>query len=93
MSYVVHFNLIEGKNMPAMDVGLFSSSSDLYVITHVGSNSHKSKIIMKSLKPIWNEKFSIKFNNLNDEAIFQVFGKVFKFKNKKIMTHFLKTTL
>jgi Ca2+-dependent lipid-binding protein len=73
MSYVVHFTLIEGKNMPAMDIG---GSSDLYVITHVGSNSHKSKVIMTSLKPIWNEKFSIKFNNLNDEAIFQVFGKI-----------------
>ena len=71
MSYTLNFTVVEGKNMPAMD---FGGKSDLYVISKLGSNKHKTKVMKKTLQPIWNEKFQLKFNNLNDDVIFEVYG-------------------
>eukprot|EP01080_Neovahlkampfia_damariscottae_P006512 gene6512-10520_t len=70
MSLLLNFTVVEGKDMPAMDLG---GKSDLYVVSKLGPNNHKTKVIKKSLQPIWNEKFQLTFNNMNDDVIFEVY--------------------
>ncbi|XP_053209513.1 multiple C2 and transmembrane domain-containing protein-like isoform X2 [Panonychus citri] len=53
---VVNIVLVEGKNLTPKDE---NGLSDPYVKFQLGKEKHKSKVIPKSLNPIWNEQFDL----------------------------------
>jgi Ca2+-dependent lipid-binding protein len=63
-------HVVEGKEMPAMDIG---GKSDCYIKVAIGKFEHKSKVQMATLTPIWNEKFDVDIASMNDTIIFSVF--------------------
>jgi len=63
-------HVIEGKEMPSMDIG---GKSDCFVGVTIGKFSHKSKVIKSSLTPIWNEKFDVDIASMNETIVFSVY--------------------
>lgn len=63
MPYHLTVTLLNGKDLLASD---FLAKSDPYVIFTLGKATYKSKFIAQDLNPIWNEKFSLEFDSLND---------------------------
>lgn len=53
---VVNIILMEGKGLSAKDE---NGLSDPYVKFKLGSEKYKSKVIFKTLNPIWNEQFDL----------------------------------
>lgn len=53
---VVNIVLIEGKNLDSKDD---NGLSDPYVKFQIGKDRYKSKVIPKTLNPVWNERFSL----------------------------------
>jgi phosphatidylserine decarboxylase len=48
--------LIEGRGLVAMDRNGFS---DPYVVLDIGEHRKRSKIMYKTLEPVWNEVFEL----------------------------------
>ena len=65
-------HIVEGKDMPKMDSGPFSKS-DLFVEVQVEEKKRSTKVIKKSLTPIWNEKITLPFERKDAQAIFKVY--------------------
>ncbi|KAL1832325.1 hypothetical protein ACET3Z_001976 [Daucus carota] len=55
--------VIEARNIPAMDQNGFS---DPYVKVKIGKQKFKSKVVKKTLNPMWCEEFSLKVEDLKD---------------------------
>ncbi|KAJ8620163.1 hypothetical protein MRB53_028692 [Persea americana] len=56
--------VIEGRNLPAMDLNGFS---DPYVKLQLGRNRFRTKVVKKCLNPSWNEEFSFRVEDLSEE--------------------------
>ncbi|XP_068643334.1 C2 and GRAM domain-containing protein At1g03370-like [Aristolochia californica] len=67
MKLSVH--VIEARNLPAMDL---NGSSDPYVRLQLGKSRLKTKVVKKSLNPSWNEEFSFRVEDLNEELAVSV---------------------
>jgi Ca2+-dependent lipid-binding protein len=61
--------VIEARDLLAMDNNGFS---DPYVKLQVGKQRAKTKVINKSLNPIWDEEFSFRVGDLKDELCVSV---------------------
>ncbi|XP_068637413.1 C2 and GRAM domain-containing protein At1g03370-like isoform X2 [Aristolochia californica] len=61
--------VIEARNLPATDL---NGSSDPYVRLQLGKSRIKTKVVKKSLKPSWNEEFSFRVEDLNEELTVSV---------------------
>ncbi|MCL7043837.1 hypothetical protein MKW94_011482 [Papaver nudicaule] len=70
--------VIEGRNLKACDPNGFS---DPYVKLQLGKQRLKTKVVKKSLNPSWNEDFSFRVDDLNEELLISVFDE------DKFMTH------
>lgn len=67
MKFVVRVK--EARNIPAMDL---NGSSDPYVRLQLGKQRSRTKVVKKSLNPSWEEEFSFKVEDLNDELVVTV---------------------
>ncbi|KAE8686358.1 C2 and GRAM domain-containing protein [Hibiscus syriacus] len=61
--------VMEARNIPAMDINGFS---DPYVKLQLGKQRYKTKVVKKTLNPIWGEEFSFKVEDLNEELLISV---------------------
>ncbi|KAK4259178.1 hypothetical protein QN277_005535 [Acacia crassicarpa] len=61
--------VIEAKNLPATDL---NGLSDPYVKIHLGRQKFRTKVVKKSLNPKWDEEFSFRVDDLNEELHFCV---------------------
>ncbi|RDX72852.1 C2 and GRAM domain-containing protein, partial [Mucuna pruriens] len=61
--------VIEAKNLPPTDP---NGLSDPYVRLQLGKHRFRTKVIKKSLNPKWNEEFSFKVDDLNEELVISV---------------------
>lgn len=52
-----------------MDIG---KTSDPYVVIKYKDQQYKTKIIKKTLQPVWNEDFVLFIENANDVIIIEV---------------------
>ncbi|KAI3969441.1 hypothetical protein MKX01_020002 [Papaver californicum] len=62
--------VIEGRNLKACDPNGFS---DPYVKLQLGKQRLKTKVVKKNLNPSWNEDFSFRVEDLNEELQINVF--------------------
>ncbi len=58
--------LVEGKNMPKMDV---LSHSDPYVILQIGGERKKSNVIQNNANPRWNQQFYFDVRNPENDFL------------------------
>ncbi|MED6131698.1 hypothetical protein PIB30_012137 [Stylosanthes scabra] len=58
--------VIEAKNLPPTDL---NGLSDPYVRLQLGKQRHKTKVIKKCLNPRWDEEFSFRVDDLNEELV------------------------
>jgi len=65
----VNIVAVEGKDLPQMDLG---GSCDSILQIVIGHNSRKTKPVMKSLNPVWNEQFDVEIYDLNTPVEFTV---------------------
>ncbi|KAJ1428627.1 VASt domain [Sesbania bispinosa] len=61
--------VIEAKNLPPTDP---NGLSDPYVRLQLGKQRVRTKVIKKSLNPKWEEEFSFRVDDLNDELVIYV---------------------
>nr|KYP62815.1 Protein kinase C alpha type [Cajanus cajan] len=61
--------VIEAKNLPPTDP---NGLSDPYVRLQLGKHRFKTKVIKKCLNPKWDEEFSFKVDDLNEELVISV---------------------
>lgn len=61
--------VIEARNLLAMDPNGFS---DPYVKLQLGKQRFKTKVVKKSLNPSWDEEFSFRVEDLNEELVLSV---------------------
>ncbi|MED6207021.1 hypothetical protein PIB30_032038 [Stylosanthes scabra] len=61
--------VIEAKNLPPTDL---NGLSDPYVRLQLGKQRHKTKVIKKCLNPRWDEEFSFRVDDLNEELVISV---------------------
>lgn len=61
--------VIEARNLLAMDS---NGLSDPYVKVQLGRQRAKTKVVKKSLNPIWDEEFSFRVGNLKEEICISV---------------------
>ena len=61
--------VLEAKNLLAIDS---KGSSDPYVRLQLGKQKCKTKVMKKSLNPQWDEEFSFRVDDLNDELVVSV---------------------
>ncbi|KAK7332468.1 hypothetical protein VNO80_29220 [Phaseolus coccineus] len=61
--------VIEAKNLPPTDP---NGLSDPYVRLQLGKQRFRTKVIKKSLNPKWNEEFSFRVDDLNEELVLSV---------------------
>jgi len=61
--------VIEAKNLPPTDP---NGLSDPYVRLQLGKHRFRTKVIKKSLNPKWNEEFSFRVDDLNEELVISV---------------------
>ncbi|KAL2341428.1 hypothetical protein Fmac_009368 [Flemingia macrophylla] len=61
--------VIEAKNLPPTDP---NGLSDPYVRLQLGRQRFKTKVIKKCLNPKWDEEFSFKVDDLNEELVISV---------------------
>ncbi|XP_028754994.1 C2 and GRAM domain-containing protein At1g03370 isoform X2 [Neltuma alba] len=61
--------VIEAKNLPPTDP---NGLSDPYVRIQLGRQKFKTKVVKKSLNPKWDEEFSFRVDDLNEELQFSV---------------------
>ncbi|KAL1320445.1 hypothetical protein HN51_065150 [Arachis hypogaea] len=61
--------VIEAKNLPPTDP---NGLSDPYVRLQLGKQRHKTKVIKKCLNPRWDEEFSFRVDDLNEELVISV---------------------
>ncbi|CAL9188875.1 unnamed protein product [Musa hybrid cultivar] len=62
MRLLVH--VIEARNLLAMDL---NGLSDPYVKLQLGKHRAKTKVVKKNLNPVWDEEFSFRVGDLNEE--------------------------
>ena len=53
----LHLKLVAGRGLAVKDT--FSRSSDPFVKIYLGHQSVKSKVIKKTLNPVWNQEFNL----------------------------------
>ena len=61
--------VLEAKNLLAIDS---KGSSDPYVRLQLGKQKFKTKVMKKSLNPQWDEEFSFRVDDLNEELVVSV---------------------
>lgn len=61
--------VIEARNLLAMDS---NGLSDPYVKVQLGRQRAKTKVVKKSLNPIWDEELSFRVGNLKEEICISV---------------------
>lgn len=61
--------VIEAKNLPPTDP---NGLSDPYVRLQLGKQKFRTKVIKKSLNPKWDEEFSFRVDDLNEELVISV---------------------
>ncbi|KAG6695636.1 hypothetical protein I3842_09G108100 [Carya illinoinensis] len=61
--------VIEARNLPAMDL---NGLSDPYVRLQLGKQKAKTKVVKKSLDPLWDEEFGFRVDDLNEELLVSV---------------------
>lgn len=61
--------VIEAQNLPPTDP---NGLSDPYVRLQLGKQRYKTKVIKKSLNPRWDEEFSFRVDDLNEELVVSV---------------------
>ncbi|XP_039053684.1 C2 and GRAM domain-containing protein At1g03370-like [Hibiscus syriacus] len=61
--------VIEARNIPAMDLNGFS---DPYVKLQLGKQRYKTKVVKKSLNPSWGEEFIFKMEDLKGKLLVSV---------------------
>lgn len=66
----IMITLIEGKDLPSMDIG---GTSDPFVEFVLDKEKKKSNVIKKNLNPKWNEHFDFQVHNMNDVLYLNVF--------------------
>lgn len=66
--YTLHVRVVEATNLPKMD--LFGKA-DPYVIIQYNNDRalHRTKIIQKTYKPVWNEDFHFPVVEMSDDTI------------------------
>lgn len=57
-------HVIEARNLLAMDL---NGLSDPYVKLQLGKHRAKTKVVKKNLNPVWDEEFSFRVGDLNEE--------------------------
>lgn len=67
MKLLVH--VVEARGLPAMDL---NGLSDPYVRVQLGKHRSKTKVMKKNLNPFWDEEFSFRVGDLNEELIISV---------------------
>jgi hypothetical protein len=65
----VGIHAVEGKDLPQMDLG---GSCDSVLQIVIGPNTRKTKPVMKSLNPVWNEAFEMEVYDLKAPVEFTV---------------------
>lgn len=60
---------IEAKNLPAMDLNGYS---DPYARLQLGKQRFRTKVVKKCLNPTWEEEFTFRVEDLNDELLITV---------------------
>lgn len=61
--------VIEARNLPAMDL---NGLSDPYVRLQLGKQKARTKVVKKSLDPLWDEEFGFRVDDLNEELLVSV---------------------
>ncbi|KAL9276338.1 hypothetical protein ACSQ67_026116 [Phaseolus vulgaris] len=61
--------VIESKNLPPTDP---NGLSNPYVRLQLGKQRFRTKVIKKNLNPKWNEEFSFRVHDLNEELVLSV---------------------
>ncbi|XP_020584291.1 C2 and GRAM domain-containing protein At1g03370-like [Phalaenopsis equestris] len=65
----LYVQVIEARGLPAMDL---NGLSDPYVRLQLGKQRAKTKVVKKSLNPLWDEEFSFRVGDLREELIVSV---------------------
>lgn len=61
--------VIEARNLPSMDL---NGSSDPYVRLQLGRNRFRTKVVKKSLNPLWHEEFTFWVEDLSEDLVVSV---------------------
>lgn len=71
----ISVKVIEGKDLPKLDIGIHHSS-DPYVILTYNGVTHKTKVIYNNnLNPIWNETFTFDITDITKPLSISAFDK------------------
>lgn len=64
---LIYVTLVEGKNLPSADP---NGKSDPYLRLEYGGQKKKSKIVKKTLNPVFNEEFTFEVGKSSDYNLY-----------------------